>query len=80
MDCVVISQVNIVILIKSHLNNYQCIILYIVYVDVDPDNQNDPLLLIVNTANEQRFNRKWSIRIQQVPCHSPFRGKQYENE
>ena len=75
MDCVVISQVNIVILIKSHLNNYQCIILYIVYVDVDPDNQNDPLLLIVNTANEQRFNRKWSIRIQQVPCHSPFRGK-----
>ncbi|KAG9508925.1 Solute carrier family 35 member G1, partial [Fragariocoptes setiger] len=45
-----------------------------IYLDVDPDRPEDPLLLIVNTANEQRYNRRWSIRIQQIACHSPFRA------
>jgi hypothetical protein len=45
-----------------------------VYVDVDPNDLDAPLLLVVNTANEQKYNRKWSIRVQQVPCHSPYRG------
>ncbi|KAI1286442.1 hypothetical protein HDE_10967 [Halotydeus destructor] len=44
------------------------------YVNVDPDDTSEPLLLVVNTANEQRFTRKWSIRIRQVPCHSPFKA------
>lgn len=45
------------------------------YLDVDPDSPADPLLLIISTANEQRYNRRWSIRVQQIVCHSPFRGK-----
>ncbi|CAG2100898.1 unnamed protein product [Medioppia subpectinata] len=45
-----------------------------IYLDVDPKATEDPLLLIVNTANEQQYNRKWSIRIQQVECRSPFRA------
>ncbi|XP_054166099.1 uncharacterized protein LOC128963611 [Oppia nitens] len=44
------------------------------YLDVDSNNINDPLLLVINTANEQQYNRKWSIRIQQIPCQSPFRA------
>lgn len=44
------------------------------YLDVDPERPDDPLLLIVNTANEQRYNRRWSIRVQQIACHSPFRA------
>lgn len=44
------------------------------YLDVDPDKTDDPLLLIVNTANEQRYNRRWSIRVQQIACHSPHRA------
>ena len=32
------------------------------YVNVDPTNTAEPLLLVVNTANEQRYTRKWSIR------------------
>ncbi|XP_015782632.1 uncharacterized protein LOC107360478 isoform X2 [Tetranychus urticae] len=44
------------------------------YIDVDPDDVNEPLLLVVNTANEEMYNRKWSIRIQQIPCQSPFRA------
>lgn len=44
------------------------------YLDVDPQSPDDPLLLIVNTANEQRYNRRWSIRVQQIACHSPFRA------
>lgn len=51
------------------------LICWTVYLDVDANNREDPLLLIVNTANEQMFNRKWSIRIQQIPCQSPFRGE-----
>lgn len=45
------------------------------YLDVDPEKPDDPLLLIVNTPNEQRYNRRWSIRVQQIACHSPFKGK-----
>ncbi|XP_053207991.1 uncharacterized protein LOC128392036 isoform X2 [Panonychus citri] len=45
-----------------------------VYIDVDPAEINEPLLLVVNTANEEMYNRKWSIRIQQIPCQSPFRA------
>lgn len=41
---------------------------------MDPNQPEDPLLLIVNTANEQRYNRRWSIRVQQIACHSPFRA------
>lgn len=44
------------------------------YVDVDPTNPSEPLLLVINTGNEQAYNRKWSIRVQQIPCHSPFRA------
>lgn len=46
-----------------------------VYLDVDPEKIEDPLLLIINTANQQEYNRKWSIRIRQIPCRSQFRGK-----
>lgn len=46
-----------------------------VYLDVDPDKTDDPLLLIVNTANQQEYNRKWSIRIRQIPCKSQWRGE-----
>lgn len=42
---------------------------------MDPDKTDDPLLLIVNTANQQEYNRKWSIRIRQIPCKSQYRGK-----
>lgn len=45
-----------------------------VYLDVDPTKVDDPLLLIVNTANQQEYNRKWSIRIRQIPCKSQYRG------
>lgn len=44
------------------------------YIDVDPLDTNEPLLLVVNTANEELYNRKWSIRIQQIACQSPFRA------
>ena len=44
------------------------------YIDVNPEDLSKPLLLIVNTANEQSLERKWSIRIQQIPCHSPFKA------
>jgi hypothetical protein len=45
-----------------------------VHVDVDPNDTSEPLLFIVNTGNDEVFNRKWSIRIRQVPCHSPSRA------
>lgn len=48
---------------------------HVVYLDVDPEKTDDPLLLIVNTANQQEYNRKWSIRIRQIPCRSSYRGK-----
>ena len=48
--------------------------MYIVYLDVDPEKTDDPLLLIVNTANQQEYNRKWSIRIRQIPCKSRYRA------
>ena len=44
------------------------------YINVNSQDLSKPLLLIVNTANEQHFNRKWSILIQQIPCHSPFKA------
>jgi len=45
-----------------------------VYIDVDPEKTDNPLLLIINTANQQEFNRKWSIRIRQIPCKSRYRA------
>ncbi|KAJ6224680.1 hypothetical protein RDWZM_003225 [Blomia tropicalis] len=45
-----------------------------IYLDVDPEKTDDPLLLIVNTANQQEYNRKWSIRIRQIPCKSRYRA------
>lgn len=37
------------------------------------------MLLIVNTANQQEYNRKWSIRIRQIPCKSQYRGNDFIN-
>ncbi|XP_027201547.1 uncharacterized protein LOC113795558 [Dermatophagoides pteronyssinus] len=45
-----------------------------IYLDVDPEKTDEPLLLIVNTANQQEYNRKWSIRIRQIPCKSQYRA------
>lgn len=45
-----------------------------VYVDVDPDDTTEPLLFIINTSNEEVYNRKWSIRIRQIPCHSQYKA------
>ncbi|XP_017486883.1 PREDICTED: uncharacterized protein LOC108375295, partial [Rhagoletis zephyria] len=45
-----------------------------IYLDVDPEKTDDPLLLIVNTANQQEYNRKWSVRIRQIPCKSQWRA------
>lgn len=44
------------------------------YINVDPDDTTEPLLMVVDTSNEQRYPRKWSIRIRQVPCTSPFKA------
>lgn len=44
------------------------------YVDVDPDDTSEPLLFIINTSNEEVYNRKWSIRIRQIPCHSQYKA------
>lgn len=42
------------------------------YFNVDGTNQ--PLLLVVNAANDRMFKRKWSVRIRQIPCRSPSRA------
>lgn len=42
------------------------------YFNVDGTNQ--PLLLVVNAANDRMFKRKWSIRLRQIPCRSPSRA------
>ena len=42
------------------------------YFNVDGTNQ--PLLLVINAANDRMFKRKWSIRIRQIPCRSPSRA------
>lgn len=42
------------------------------YFNVDGSNQ--PLLLVINAANDRMFKRKWSIRIRQIPCRSPSRA------
>jgi hypothetical protein len=44
------------------------------YFNVDPDDTTRPLLLVVNAANERIFNRRWSLRIRQIPCRSPYRA------
>ncbi|RWS15546.1 uncharacterized protein B4U79_13640 [Dinothrombium tinctorium] len=44
------------------------------YIDVDPQNVFQPLLLVVTIANEERYNRKWSIKVQQISCHSAFKA------
>lgn len=44
------------------------------YFNVDPDDVTKPLLLVINAANDRMFNRKWSIRIRQIPCKSPSRA------
>ena len=44
------------------------------YFSVDPDDTTRPLLLVINAANERIFNRRWSIRIRQIPCRSPYRA------
>lgn len=44
------------------------------YVNVDPEDVSKPLLLVINAANDRMFNRKWSIRIRQIPCKSPSRA------
>lgn len=44
------------------------------YLDVDPDDTTEPLLFIINTSNEEVYNRKWSIRIRQIPCHSQYKA------
>lgn len=44
------------------------------YLNVDPDDMSKPLLLVVNAANDRMFNRKWSIRIRQIPCKSASRA------
>ena len=44
------------------------------YFNVDPSDVSKPLLLVINAANDRMFNRKWSIRIRQIPCKSPSRA------
>ncbi|RWS29159.1 hypothetical protein B4U80_05545, partial [Leptotrombidium deliense] len=44
------------------------------FIEVDPNSISEPLLLIISTGNNQRYNRKWSIKIQQIPCHSPYKA------
>jgi hypothetical protein len=44
------------------------------YFNVDPDDVSKPLLLVINAANDRMFNRKWSIRIRQIPCKSGSRA------
>lgn len=44
------------------------------YFNVDPDDTSRPLLLVMNAANERIFNRRWSIRIRQIPCRSPSKA------
>lgn len=45
-----------------------------VYLNVDPVDTSKPLLFVVNAANDRIFNRKWSIRITQIPCKSPVKA------
>lgn len=44
------------------------------YFNVNPDDVYTPLLLVINAANDRMFNRKWSIRIRQIPCRSPSKA------
>ena len=44
------------------------------YFNVDPEDTSKPLLLVINAANDRMFNRKWSIRIRQIPCKSPTKA------
>ena len=41
------------------------------FINVDPDQPKNPLLFVVNAANDRIFSRKWSIRIRQIQCKSP---------
>lgn len=44
------------------------------YMNVDPTDTSKPLLFVINAANDRIFNRKWSIRIIQIPCRSPAKA------
>lgn len=44
------------------------------YFNVDSEDVSQPLLLVINAANDRMFNRKWSIRIRQIACASAARA------